>query len=515
MSRGWHPLGGSGGLPSDMVSSEVVGDRRLKTVAELDQNTIAKTAFNEIVTAERSPITQIMSRNGLRKDVLTTFAGVGASATVTNYKYTVTSGTSPFGFAAINSILKGSYKPGQELFGGQSFVFDAPKEGTLQVAGFITGEDIVGFAYLGTQFGLVVASHLSTEIQELAITSGASGTGNASITINGQVYVVPLVAGSIDSTTAQIEAYFRANPVQNYTITANGGLVTALSGAPVVAGAFAFSSAVAAGAWTQIREGQQPDYASAFIPVEEWDNPPDWDIQPNTGNVGSITLGFYGYKGFVFSLDNPRTGKPEFCHYFGGLNRTADTVVLNPSLSIGWAVQNIGSTEGVTLQGASAAIFNQGKIVFDEPPNSDDNTITTTTTNVNNGQTVNILSIRNRSTYNDTINAVDLYSIVMAAKNESNKDAVFVVIEDPDFAAPVVWEYLDETNSIAELCKTNVVVTGGRRLFSLPVTKSQSSAPINLRDTIGKLTPRHTMTFAIIPKAAGEAGVTVNWKEDQ
>lgn len=477
-----------------------------------------KTLFNEIKTAKRVPVVQIKSHTGFRDDVQGIFQGVGSNADVVDYKYTASSGTDPFGISSINTFLKGSYKSGQAVECGGTFKFDNPTGACLQIFGFTTAEDLIAFAKLNDEFGVLVSTFNSTEIQTLTITTGASSAGDATITVNGVPYTVPLTASNDAATTAsEIGSYFRNSPAPNYTVTANGVDVIALSGAPVPAGAFVFDAGVtgAGASWAQNRAGALPDYPSDFIPASEWPAAPVWLSELDTAkfNVGTIELGYYGAKGIRFSLDNPKTGAPEEVYFYEYLNKNDMPIVLNPSLSVGWAVQNLGNTTNVEVQGNSAAIFNHGDVFIDEPPRTARGEQTTVAGNI--GQEVNILSIRNRSVYGGTINAVDIYSIVLSVRNESNKDGLIVIRKNPTYDRAVRWDYKDQVNSVAEISTDFAIITDGEDQFSLDVLKEAVSGLVELERFIGKLTPRNVISIGWVPSAAGAIKASFNWKEDQ
>ena len=476
-----------------------------------------KTLFDEQLVSSREPIVQVMSRNGLRDDVLPVFQGTGAGVSVTDYKYTATSGTDAFGVASVNTVLKGSYKPGQALEAGGTFIFGTPTGACFQVFGFVTAEDIIGFARNGTDFGVVISTYNSTEIQTLTVTTGATAAETATVTINGIAYNINLTASSDTAiTAAEIGEYFNQNPIPNYTVTANGDDVIALAAAPVPAGSFAFSSGTAVASWAQNRAGALPDYDGDFISASTFPDAPDWlsTLDVTKLNVGTIEIGYYGAKGIKFYIDNPATGEPEEVYFHEYLNANIDPIVLNPSLSVGWAVQNAGNTTSVSVQGASAGLFNHGKAILDESPQADDNEVTAAVSPTE----TNILSIRNRSVYGGTINAVDLFSIALTLANDSNKEALFVVRMNPDYdpAGPApTWSYYDPVNSIAEICKDSVAIIGGSKVLSIQVSRLSATDFIDLSDKIGKLTARNTISFGVEPSAAGIMKAAINWKEDQ
>lgn len=496
----------SGYLPFDLMTNDIKDKRRLKV--ETDNQ---RTAFGEDIVAQKTPIVQLMGRNGIRDDVITTFSGAGASATTEDYQYKLESGATPNGVASVISVLKGSYKAGQGLEAELSAVFSDGAVNSVQLAGFISSEDSYSFGFLGDVFGIHRIVYGSTEIQTLTVTAGASGNESASVTINNTVYSIPLTSGSDIDTASEIGDYFRTNPIPNWTVTSNGSKVIALSAVPVPSGSFSFSSATAVASWFQDRAGDFADFASHFVPISSWGNPPTWGLDPTKGNVYKIVLPYLGYDGPLFYIKNPVTGSFELVHYIKYLNTSTVPHCSNPSFSVGWAIQNFGNTTNLIVKGASAAIFNQGKILIDEPNRALSNT------NLCTSAEQHVLSIRNRSVLANSINANDIYSMVGFFGNNDNREVIFRLRINADFDQPLDWSYIDEQSSIAETAiNAGVIVSGGREIGDILVERQSASGSVPLIDMISKLTPRQTLTVSAFALSGGgdEMTASINFKED-
>lgn len=451
------------------------------------QQNLEKTAFGELSVAEPTPEVQISAVNGLRGDVQQIFAGTGAGVDVNGNNYECTSGTSPIGFASILSQRFCNYRNGQGLLARFTMLFPANAANSIQLAGLINGENAFCFGYNGTSFGVVRAYNGVLELQKLQVTTPAGGAENATVTVAGVGYTVPLTAGTVNHNALEIATSLTAQ-VANYTFTANQDTVTALCAVPFAQGAFAFTSGTAVAAWSQISAGAAPTYD--WIPQANWTHPPTWALDPTKGNVAQIKLQYLGYGGIKFYLENPETTEFDLVHIYDYANQHTTPSVTDPSFRVGWAVQNLGNTTSLTVKGASAAGFVEGKKVFDEGPTPLSHEISGLSTTRQ-----HILSIRNRSEVAGHANRVTLYPKWLVLSAAHNKTVIFHIDIGLTFSSDVIFDYYDEANSAVEYSTSaSGVSADGTEVLTVRV-RGTTPLRLPLKDILPVILPRQTVSI--------------------
>lgn len=467
------------------------------------------TAFGDVSVAELTPEVQVSAVNGLRDDVQQLFGGIGAGVAAVNGNYECTSGTSVGGFSSILTSRFATYRNGQGLTCRLTALFPSNEVGSLQFAGFINGGNAFVFGYLNDVYGLGRAYGGLEELQKLQITTPASGPENATVTVNGVGYTVPLTSGSVEHNAIEIANSLTSQFDAAYTFTANGDTVTALYAVPAPQGAFAFSSSSAVATWTQLVVGTAPTVD--WIPFANWSNPPSWTIDPTKGNVYSIKVQYLGYGGIKFYMENPETTLLELVHVYEYSNQHAEPSVTDPSFRVGWAVQSLGTTSSITISGASAMGGVEGKKVFDERGRPISNEI------IGLGTTRrHILSIRNRSEIASKPNRVTAYPKLLVLSADHNKAVNFHIDIGTTFADDVIYEYKDEQNSAVEFSKSpSDILSDGREVFTVPV-RGTTPLVFDMEKILGWLLPRETLsiTAETASGTGAEADAALTWVED-
>lgn len=222
---------------------------------------LAKTAFGELQVAQMTPVIQITAQYGLRSEVES--AVIGGTAIAEDSKFIVSTGTGANNIASLASTRLATYRAGQGLAARFTSLFTTGVANSSQIAGLVTSESLIGFGYDGAEFGIVLARGGELEQWELQVTGGAGGGGeNATITIDGNAYIVPLSSGSPELNAYEISVSLNSQ-VPGYGFSSVSDTVVVLGQLPDLgAGAFTFSSATATATFTNIQNG--------LIPPETW-----------------------------------------------------------------------------------------------------------------------------------------------------------------------------------------------------------------------------------------------------
>lgn len=480
------------------------------------------TAFGELSVAEVTPVIQAAAQYGLGSKTRTIASGTGASAGANGDSlFYCTSGTTANNFASVFSKRAVSYKSGQGLMGEFTAVFDTPVTGQEQRAGLITATDAYNFGYNGTAFGIYYIHHGQQEIRELQVTGAAGGSENATVQVDGNNYTVPLTTGTVQHNATEIadslngEAALALWEFQQIDDTVVARTITA----SVVSGAFSFTSATATATWSQVAAGAAP--TETFIAQADWNgdsDPSQWtDItgdaspfDPKKGNVYKIQTQYLGFGNIFFWIECPCLGEFVLVHTLEYANAYTVPTVSNPTFRIGWVVGNNAGTTSMTLQGATYALFIEGKRVFTEPGHSQFNEKTGISTAI-----TNLLSIKVREVFGTKVNLSSVIPKIISVSTDSAKGAVAYVNLNADVAGEQNWQYHDENESVVIYDTAGTTVTNGQNIFT-ELVPAVGALEIDIEKLNLEMNPNDTLTIAIQKLGASthDAAASIIWQED-
>tara|TARA_R110000782_G_scaffold222857_1_gene309847 strand:+ start:936 stop:2417 length:1482 start_codon:yes stop_codon:yes gene_type:complete len=489
-------------LPIDLMTSERRAYRRLKV--ETDNQT---TAYGSLSVESLEPIIQVTAQYGLRDDVLT--AVIGGTVSSVDSKYRVTSGTGANNVATIVSAREATYRPGQGLAARFSAIFTPDTPNQKQYAGFITSESAFAFGYNGTEFGIVRSINGALEQQELQITT--SGSGDITVTIDGNPYTVTLTSGTVQHNAYEIAASLGAQ-VAGYGFSSTNDVIVCLAQLPDFGGgAFTYTplASGSVGTFTQIK--------SAAIMTDEWVAQADWNVRPHIkinpslGNIYQIQVKYLGFGGIRFYVENPETALFELVHIIKYANTSTLPIVKNPIFRIGWALRNEGNTTDISVEGASAGVFVEGAI----HPDGRKRGFCANATGVGATKT-NILAFKNRTTFNSTANRAEILPALLNAATDSGKTAVYEVILNPVILAGESLNFQSQGSSeLAEIAIDNVTITGGQVLTCFNV-KAATPLTVDLAEVIENILPGEVIAISarVTQTPTSEMTVAINWQDD-
>jgi hypothetical protein len=386
----------------------------------------------------------------------------------------------------VTSDQQVSYKAGQGLMSEVSAIFNEGVADSTQVAGMISSESQIGFGYLGVEFGIIFATDGKLEIQELTITTGAGAAENATVTIDGTPYTVPLTNTSINQNAFEISESLTSQ-VAGYNFTSNLAVVNCLALLPELGGgAFTFSSGTAVAAFVEIANGELP--AEIFVKKSDWNVNPNIDINPQLGNVYKTQFQYLGFGNTFYSIENPDTGEYELVHIYKYANTSVKPSVPNPIFRVGWGARNVGNTTNVTVQGGSAALFIEGKYVIHGKSNGACKIQT-----IPNGSIRNILAVRNRLTFNSLPNRAGIFLKDLSIATESTKITTFYVYKTPVTSGSFTWTYENQSKKLSEIATDNTIITGGNVVACY---QTKGDLLVDLERVINELRPMEYISIA-------------------
>lgn len=217
-----------------------------------------------------------------------------------------------------------------------------------------------------------------------------------------------------------------------------------------------------------------------------------------------------GAADVLFSVYDHRYGYFVPVHRIEWTNKTSPNLG-NPSLKAGWTAASLGSSgTNLTVQGASASIFMSGVDQLLRAPRATDNTVTGVATTL-----TNLITIRNRGHYGGRFNHSRILLEALSIDNEHNKGVEVEILKGATVAGTPDFQYIDETNSVAEVDTTGTTVTGGTFVDGFIVGPGAALRE-NLDFLKEYLLSEEEITIAV--KAVSGTGATINgvftWRED-
>jgi hypothetical protein len=464
------------------------------------------TSFGELSVAENTPIIQSMATYGIL-DQMTPFNINGGTSTFSDSMYVCSSGTNSDALGGLLTTRQLSYRPGQGISARFTGVFDSPVDGNDQQIGMITATDTAAFGYKDQVFGIIYQHGGKVEIQELTVTGAAGGSENATITVDGTGYTVPLTAGTTEHNAYEIANSLNTQ-VDDYGFTSNGSTVVARALFAVVAGSFAFTSATATASWSQVTAGQI--YTDDFVAQADWDIDTRSTLDPSKGNVFEIKTQFLGFGAIQFFIENPLTGHFELVHIIQYANTAIIPSFTNPTFRIGGISVNRTNTTNVTVKFASVAGFVEGKHESTEASRALD----ATTASVGTAVFTNILTLRNRIVMDGVRNRVETAFLRAFASADTAKNAIIQITSNADFSGDMDFDYIDKDKSATEFATDTVTVTGGRYIDSFIAPGVGREIDLEKIGTIMEEGETITFSARIISGSAADVSVTTTFLED-
>ena len=473
----------------------------IPVIPELFNN---QTVSGELRTSEPTPMAQITAQYGFTSSIFNT--GLAGNQTNLNGMFQATTTTSGNSVSVVSTNKQVSVKSGQGLFGRLSAIFDTPAANNTQFAGLQTSESLIGFGYDGLDFGIGFASGGALAINDLQITVGATANETATVTIDSNVYNVPITNSTINQNAYEIAEYLNAN-AGGYNFASNNDIVTAMALLPDLGGGtFSFSSATCVGAFT--------NKATGAVPTERWTKKADWNVypdielDPHKGNEYAVQYAHLGFGNTRFYIRDTKTDNYELVHVDKYANNNTIPSVPNPIFRCGWATRNTGNTTVITVQGAGAQIDIEGKYIVHGEPTGYCNI-----KNITTGAIRNILSVRNRMTFNNLPNRLELFLKDLSMSVDSTKIVNFYVYKNIVASTHLNWFFVDAVEKLTEVAANDTDVTSGNLIACF---STKSDLIVNLSDVLETLEPQDHITIAaeLSSGAAVDVAVSVSVVED-
>lgn len=228
------------------------------------------------------------------------------------------------------------------------------------------------------------------------------------------------------------------------------------------------------------------------------------------GNVYEIQFQWLGYGAIIFAVEEPSTGNFVPVHTIDYANNNTVPSVLNPSFPILWSVENTTNSTNIVLKGASCCAEVEGDIKYLGPTNAIGNTktgITTTPTN--------ILTIRNKSTYQSVTNKAPINVLKYSIAVDGNKPAEFQLIKNTTLGGTPSYTDVSTNTSVIEYDTAGTTITGGQVVDFSTLAASGSLNESGTETTEIILLPGETLTLAVsATTSTTDVTSAIRWVED-
>ena len=239
-------------------------------------------------------------------------------------------------------------------------------------------------------------------------------------------------------------------------------------------------------------------------------NPTGQNLDTTKGNVYQINFQWLGFGLIEFAIEDSNTGRFVPVHQVKYANANTVPSLLNPSFPILWSVENTTNTTNITLKGASACGEIEGKVEYLGPTNAIGNTKTGVTTAL-----TNIITIRNKSTYQTLTNRTPINILKYSLSVDGNKPSEFQIITNATLGGTPSYTDIGTNTSVVEYDTAGTTVTGGKAVDfgALAAAGSISEGGQVTTDII--ILPGETLTLAVnATQGTTDATAAVRWVED-
>ncbi len=323
--------------------------------------------FGSVHMEELTPIFQTDAVYGINSGQVTTGSSLSGNATASDASFTISTGTTIYSQAFIQSRKRLRYRAGQGVVGRFAGLFTTPVANSYQVVGFGHAEDGFYFGYKDTDFGILYVNRGVREVQTLTITTRSTTAENITITLGGVTNSVAVTnAANIQRTVWEISQ----GTYTGWKAYAQGTTVVFVADAAGnKTGAFSLTATTAVGTFAETKAGVAS--TDTFIPQSTWNGDKldgtgasgftaDW----TKGNVFQIGIQYLGYGSINFAVEVTTTdgNNASFIsvHTINLPNTLTATSLRNPSFPFSMAVYSAGSTTNLTVKVGSFAGFIEG-----------------------------------------------------------------------------------------------------------------------------------------------------------
>jgi len=333
--------------------------------------------FGSVHVESLTPIFQTDAVYGLNDGQVSQSVSGSGAISGANSIFAINSGVTIYSQAVLQSRKRLRYRAGQGVIGRFTALYTTPVANSYQLVGFGTASDGVYFGYgntsnlADTSFGILYVRGGVREIKTLTVTTGATSANNATVTLNGTAFTVPLTgASNIQRTVYELSTYTGYTGWDAFAASSTT-VVFVKKSAGVTAGTQSYGAGATGSAASIAQTKAGVASTDTFIPQSSW-NGDKLDgtgasgvtLDKTKGNVFQIGIKYLGFGAITFKVEAvPSTGNnTDFVtvHTLKQPNTLTATSFTNPSFPFTMAVYSAGSTTDLTVKTGSFAGFIEG-----------------------------------------------------------------------------------------------------------------------------------------------------------
>lgn len=461
-----------------------------------------KTAFGELSIAQNTAFVQSTGVYNFIPSNFRTYTGTSGRSTATGRFFVTGCGTDVYGYGTIQSLRSLNYNAGQGGLIRFAGVFPNNVANHWQGIGLVTLSDEFSFGYNGTTFGIWYRHDGDAEVRTITVTGASGGSTNLTLTLNSVAYTIPLTSGTTAFNAYQIAAWLNANQSVWSADQVDSTIIISANSDGAKAGTYTYSHATSTGTIAQNTAGVTK--TSTHIPQADWneDNLSTWTtpLNPAKGNVYQISYQYLGFGAIRFYVEDNETGEFTLVHMIKYANANTTTSVHNPSLRFGMYSASVGSTTDIDVKCSSVSMFVQGVVSKTRNPRAVKHTQSVSSS------FTNVLTLRNRRTYNGIYNQVEFEPVSLSLASESSKNVEIEIRTNAVFASTTNYTAVG-TNLVTDIDTTANTFTNGTLLAAFTLAANQNTT-INLTDFQIRVPPTLTFTIAARVTSGAAANVT-------
>jgi hypothetical protein len=477
------------------------------------RNDSQEAVFGGLLVSEERPVVQLQFPYNVNSELIITELTGGGTASVVDNVLELNTTAASNSRALAFSKQPAPYNAGQGQTVKFSLRLSTPKVGTEQLMG--VGDMSDGFM-LGTIDGDFVVRRREggqKETRTVTITSGASGSGNITITLDGTPVLIAVTAGDSigEVVTKIVNTDFTAVNSGWKAVSHGSGVhfINLDNGAKN--GTFSLvdtDTTSVAGTFVRDIEGVEPN--DTIIKQEDFNqNKAAW-LDVTKGNVYRIRYQWLGYGKILFEVENPDLGVFVPMHIISYTNQNLTPSIKNPTLPICMTVANTTNDTEMILGTSSAAIFSEGPIHQNEVLHNEDvEGISVGTTETP------LITIHNRVTFAGTVNRVLVKLEMLSLVTDGNKGVFFTLSRNSPLIGPTTMTHHDENISVISFDSSSTGIILTDPIIATGLGKVDSQILI-LDDVVDIYIPPGdyiTISGHTAVSSNADVAVSVTWKE--
>lgn len=482
------------------------------------------TAFGEVSIAQLNPLIQLQFPYSVNPRLLRELKAGSGAASVSASLLTLSTGTTTASDVLLESLEHAKYHPGQGGLARWTSIFQSSgTSGISAIMGIGNEEDGLFFGYDGTAFGILHRFEGKLEYRTLTFTTGAvTAGGTVTVTLDDVATETEITnGGSVQAVAREVGA------------TTYVGWETQVIGADVVfishlaeakSGTFSFADTDTTGV---AASGGVVQSVTGVAPTDEWHAQTTWNrdkmdgkgvsgmtLDPSKGNVYEVQYQWLGFGNFIFSIENPVTGKFVQVHVEEFSNANTTPSMQNPTLPLYGAVKNGGTTTDITVKSSSIAAFTEGMI--DEGNQGLPNSTAATLSGDLTTETA-IFSIKSKPIFQGLENRVEWAPKIFTVSGNGAGAAKFTTIRarvNTVLGGNPVFNDIATPTSIMSVDIAGTTVSGGAVVATFEFGADFTPPPIDLTTFTVNQPPGTLVTFtAEIDGGTSDIDAGLIWRE--